>query len=206
MPWIRSSLWNHLESVQSLFDMGASIDAQDNDGITALMEASRCGLVGIVKLILENGADPNIQESDGNTALMLASCNGQLDIVKLLLDKGAQIDIQNHGGLSALMWACQKGRVQIDKYLLDMNAQIDPTSKQGRTSLHMVCNDEHLLERYVYINSFVDPHDKVELVHADKGAKVSARDIVGKSAVIHAIDHGNFDIAQVLYARVPNLE
>lgn len=51
---------------------GANINAQTLNGATPLIWASRCGRIGMVKLLLEFNADSKITDNRGNTALHLA--------------------------------------------------------------------------------------------------------------------------------------
>lgn len=91
--------------------LGAQVDAQDAQGMTALMRRAQTqGETGIeqMKFLLEHGANPNLQNRDGNTALHLASPkedtatlhNGRPSVAKtkLLLDHGARTDILNKAG------------------------------------------------------------------------------------------------------------
>ena len=65
------------------------------------MQASRTGLVNIVKLLVERGAEVNYQNPDGTTAMMLAASNGQAAVVKLLIEKGANTSLIDKWGKNA---------------------------------------------------------------------------------------------------------
>ena len=67
---------------------GCKIDAQDEEGSTALMCAAEHGHVEIVKLILDDpNCDCNIEDNDGSTALSIAMDAGHRDIGVLLYAK-----------------------------------------------------------------------------------------------------------------------
>lgn len=70
--------------VERLLDNGADVNAQDINGVTALMAAAAIGNESLVRMLLENGADVNIEGREDITALSLAKKNGHLDIVRLL--------------------------------------------------------------------------------------------------------------------------
>lgn len=61
------------ETVKILIDRGAIVDAQTEDGSTALMTAAFSGYVDIVDLLLRNGASPDLTDNDRERALMSGS-------------------------------------------------------------------------------------------------------------------------------------
>ena len=73
--------------VKKAINIGADINHENKNGVTALIAASITGKLYIVKILVEAGADLNIQNNDGYTALMVASKYGYLDIVKYLRSK-----------------------------------------------------------------------------------------------------------------------
>ena len=92
-----ASLEGHLEVTKLLIEEGVDVNAQDNEGWTALMYASGAGLKDrkdvnpeVVPLLIKAGADVNAQDNKGYTALKWASREGHTDIVKLLKEAGAK--------------------------------------------------------------------------------------------------------------------
>lgn len=80
-----SSKINNLELCRALIDLGADVNAQREDGWTALIMATSAGNTEACKLLLESGAKVNMQSSNGKTALMFAAEAGHLEICKLLI-------------------------------------------------------------------------------------------------------------------------
>lgn len=72
-----------IEAIESLIyrlkDKGANIDAQDNEGLSAIMRAVRDEDINLVKILLEHGADINATDSNGDTIL--------ISVCKLLIKK-----------------------------------------------------------------------------------------------------------------------
>ena len=70
---------NNLEMVKHLVENGADVNATDDDGYTALMCASLCGLFEVVEYLVGKSADVNATDKYGNTALIHACLFGFLD-------------------------------------------------------------------------------------------------------------------------------
>ena len=72
------------EIVRLLLDSGASVNALDDRGTTALMIAAGAGNVSVVQRLLESGANVNLETRSGRTARIAASENGHREVVELL--------------------------------------------------------------------------------------------------------------------------
>jgi ankyrin repeat protein len=75
------------EIVRALLNAGARVDAQDNNGYTALMLAVTQGRSASVALLLKAGANVNLKNNYGETALTLARDHAA--IKQLLISAGA---------------------------------------------------------------------------------------------------------------------
>ncbi len=86
-PLIDAAFNGELERCTELLKNSVTdINAQNNDGKTALMFAARNGHKEVVQLLLAHqGIAINAQDSNGYTALMLAAKNGHKEVVQLLL-------------------------------------------------------------------------------------------------------------------------
>ena len=73
----KSALGGHVELTRALADRGADVHAKNSAGEDALLQASRAGLVPIIKLLLERGCDPNTR-STATSALIAAAENGNI--------------------------------------------------------------------------------------------------------------------------------
>jgi ankyrin repeat protein len=87
-----ASFNGHREVVQALLAKGAQVNAQDSNGVTALILASLQGHIEVVQALLDKGADVNAKANDGGTARMVACFNGHRDVAQTLLDKGAKVN------------------------------------------------------------------------------------------------------------------
>ena len=94
----------NLEKVKEFLNSGfIEVNFQDEDGLTALIEASLHSHTEIVKLLLENGANPIISDDNEITALSLSANRGHTEIVRILLEAGADLNFQDDGWFAELM-------------------------------------------------------------------------------------------------------
>ncbi len=126
------------KTVAQLLRNGAKVNAQDNDGKTALhylvsssrikSELYEMEQVELLDTLLRNGADPNIQDKEGNTVLaqaLRATIGQHIGIMELekLLRSGANPNIKNVEGKTPLMLACEMdANYEIIVALLQANA------------------------------------------------------------------------------------
>jgi len=141
-----------MKIIKLLLDKGADVNAKDNHGNTALMDAAWEGKPNMVLLLLEKGADINAKENYGNTALMNVATGSQTDMVKFLLDKGSDVNAKNNHGDTALMLIADESNIidpstRLPSYhapdyliktaelLLDKGADKYVVNKNGETAL-----------------------------------------------------------------------
>ncbi len=132
----RASSKGDLSMVKKLISEGADINATDNSGRTALVEAAWAGHNAIVKFLIEKGADINTGDKAGYTALMRASEEGRDAIVATLVQKGADVNASGKvRGTTALMLAAERGHIKILEMLLEHDAKINAIDQYEETAL-----------------------------------------------------------------------
>ncbi|MCC6796214.1 MAG: ankyrin repeat domain-containing protein [Candidatus Hydrogenedentes bacterium] len=77
----------HPETLQSLLDHGALIDAQDAQGMTALHHAAKNGHNGVVEVLVQNGANKTIRDRMGKTAADYAASGGHQATLEAIVGK-----------------------------------------------------------------------------------------------------------------------
>ena len=105
-----------VHALELLLDAGSDVDAKDEHGQTALMNAARDGQTPVVRLLVSRGADLNHTAKFNLSAIMLAVINGRDAIVGVLADAGADLTIKGTGapgfaGKTALDLALAADRV-----------------------------------------------------------------------------------------------
>jgi hypothetical protein len=100
----RAAAGESLATVTLLFNRGANIHAQDNDGLNALMWASsNNNHADIVSFLADKGADIHVRGDDGHDALLLAALWGYIDVALELIARQADarvVDNQNYTALT----------------------------------------------------------------------------------------------------------
>ena len=132
-PLFRAGSDDHTEVVQLLLDSGADLDRAVNlyPGATRLHWASKVGLLGMVRSLLDAGADVNSQDDKGETPLHWAARNGNdcSAVAELLLASGAEVDKESNILTFPLSNAAANGNTKVCSVLLragaDINKEID---------------------------------------------------------------------------------
>ncbi len=83
---------------------GANVNARDNDGMTALMQAAGTNAES-VKILLKAKADPNAKDDEGATALIWSAREGYPETVIALLNAGADVKARDKNGKRAVDYA-----------------------------------------------------------------------------------------------------
>lgn len=94
-----------LDGAAAALDAGASPDAADRYGVTALVRAAGRGDHALVDLLLGRGARIDKGTAQDNTPLMLAAARGHRELVARLLQAGADPAHRNKWHYTARDWA-----------------------------------------------------------------------------------------------------
>jgi len=117
-----------------LLQNGASANARDAAGNSALMHAAVYGDTSFMRVLLKNGADVNATNAAGATALMRASFDQSK--VRLLLDQGAKVNLRSVLGNTPLILAARPAHCgSTVRLLLEHGADAKATNDFGATAL-----------------------------------------------------------------------
>ena len=109
----------------------------------SLLDASKRGLLEVVRRRLREGADPNNADNTGYTPLYWAIDSGHVEVVRELLQKGADPNQAIDNGETPLHWASFGGHVEVVRELLAAGADPTKTDFNGLTSLQVAEQKGH---------------------------------------------------------------
>jgi ankyrin repeat protein len=120
--------------IKRVLDSGASPNARDAAGTTALMRAAVYGDLSAMALLIERGADVDATNTQGATALMRAAFDAKR--VALLLNHGANVNVRSALGNSALILAARPANSHAAvQLLLEHGADAKATNNFGGSAL-----------------------------------------------------------------------
>jgi ankyrin repeat protein len=116
--WQQATSDGNAGKVRALLAGGQNVDARDEHGQTALMNAARLGHEQIVQVLVDAGADLNAKAKYNLTALMLAIVNGHTQIAEFLVKAGADVAVRGTGapgfsGKTALDLALERNLTEV---------------------------------------------------------------------------------------------
>lgn len=114
--WREATDAGDLNRVCALLDAGAAVDALDEHGQTALMNAAYRGDAALAQVLIGRGAHLNLTAKYRLTALMLAVINDHAEVVRVLVKAGADREIKGSKGpfqRTPLQYAEESGKADI---------------------------------------------------------------------------------------------
>ncbi|KAJ5876220.1 uncharacterized protein N7529_001804 [Penicillium soppii] len=123
---------NREEDALLLIEQGTDLNYRDEKGTTALSSASSCGLLDVVKSLLEANVNPDSVDQDGWTPLMAAAERGHSQVVRFLLEKQADVNWRSHDEMTPIL--CASGEA-VAALLLDAGADPNDADMNCRTPI-----------------------------------------------------------------------
>ena len=116
---------------RALLDRGATIDAKDREGKTALAKAAEADKLPLIRLLLERGANVNARAVDGSTPLFYAAEQDRGAVIALLLERGADPNLPGRKGVRPLAASAFNGSTDSVAELLKFGADPNALDNDG---------------------------------------------------------------------------
>ncbi len=167
-------------------ERGASPDARDEIGQTALMWAANHGNVELIERLLRAGADPTATSSAGNSALGLAVGSGRYEAMILLMRAGADVNQRLYCDMTPLHLAAACGNARAIESLIASGANMHALDGLGRSTI-MPAAPGH-----------GDGHVEAVQPLIAAGVDIEVSDTQGETARIIAATWGSTEMLQTL--------
>ncbi len=204
----------HSAQVEFFAKHNADIFAQDMKGNSPLSKALSSPTPDMLKMLVAS-ENVNSKDSSGNTALHVAiKKNAKIDYIKYLVDTGADVNARNKNGDSVLFIAAEKNRKDAGDLLIEKNADIFATNVQNSSPLRIALTHGGDLQEWLITSKTLNTTDgsgNTPLHYAaewnlnsavtfliQKGAKVTAENANGESALFSAVKSNNPQTIKIL--------
>lgn len=158
-----------LAAARTLLQQGASANAADPDGTTALHWAVRSDSVELVRALLRAGARAGAANRYGVTPLSLAAVNGSAATTRLLLEAGADPNVVFGAGETVLMTAARTGRPDVIRLLLDRGADVRARERSfGETALMWAAGHDNADAVRLLMKAGADPEARSTVLEFPK--------------------------------------
>ena len=177
-------------TVERLIREGASLNARDTRGRTALLAATHGNHIEAARALIAAGADVNAKDNMEDSAFLYAGAEGRNEILKLTLP-AADLKSTNRYGGTALIPAAHHGHPETVRILLGTAIDRDHINKLGWTAL---------LEA-VILGDGGPTHSEIVRLLVEAGASVTIADRDGVTPLQHAKRRGFAAMSRILEAR-----
>ena len=183
-PATIATKYGHIEITEYLLNAGADIK---ECGHILLNEASRLGVLDLVKKMVDSGVDVNKKAMD-EVNIVTASRKGYLDVVEYLILNGANLNKKNADGETALISAFRWKHFDILNMLIEKGADVNQQDNRGETVLMMASQTGHL----EMIGKLIENGADVNIKSAFGGTAMSlAKDEETRRAILEAVKKKN---------------
>ncbi|WP_153787934.1 ankyrin repeat domain-containing protein [Pseudomonas sp. EMN2] len=124
-----------LPAIRQALAQGATLDARDDQGQTALLVATHANQVAAAQVLIEAGADVNAKDNIHDSPYLYAGARGLDEILRLTLAHGADLKSTNRYGGTALIPAAERGHVQTVQLLIDAGVEVNHLNRLHWTAL-----------------------------------------------------------------------
>ena len=154
-------------SIRTLLNLGADVNAVDSNGMAALGYAALMNSTAAAKILLAaDGLSTEARDYMGNTVLLLAASHDFTEMCSMLIDAGANINATNYIGNTALTMAVSKGADRTAELLVSLGADVNTTDNWGRTPLIIAAEHDNAALVKKMLKAGADIHSKNKQGHS----------------------------------------
>jgi ankyrin repeat protein len=124
----------HLPIITYLIEQDASIEAINNFGWNALLEATRAGQMDVVRLMDEYQLNLNVTSQRGDGLIHAAVQGNTTDLVQFYFDRGVNVDRPNKDGVTPVMLAAERRCEASFRDLVRLGADLDQLDNAGNSA------------------------------------------------------------------------
>lgn len=136
VPDIHSiAITGELEGLEEAIAAADDLDAWDDFGDTALMNAAMFDNLAVARALVNAGANVDALGDDGSTALMSAIFWESFEVMEFLVESGADINLADDDMWAPITYAIFFSTPEFTQYLLDHGANTENRGSSGETSL-----------------------------------------------------------------------
>lgn len=220
-PLMLSVLSGHTDSVYSLLNKGASVEAKDKWGRTALHRGAVTGHEECVEALLQHNANFLVRDCKGRTPIHLAAACGHFGVLGSLLHAAQSVEtlplLTDNQGYTPLHWTCYNGHDTCVEALLEQEVFHKPVGNPFSPLHCAVIHDnegaaEMLIETLgpgivnakdsknrtpLHAAAFTDHVECLQLLLSHT-AQVNCVDAAGKTPLMMAAENGQTNAVELL--------
>lgn len=132
------------EMIFQLSEYKIEMNAQDNEGKTAVHYAVQNQDLASIAYLAERGADLNIKDNQGQQPLIYSIIRGHLPLTQCLVEHGADVNIKDNQGKRPLDYSVIQGHLPLTQCLVGHGADVNIKNDQGDTPLHVAINEDKI--------------------------------------------------------------
>ena len=166
-----AAMTGNKETLRSLLQRKANVNAAQIDGTTALHWAVRADDLETAELLIGAGANVSAANRAGATPMLLATINGSAAMIEKLVAAGADPNAAlTKTGDTALMMASRTGKIEAVRALLDHSAQVNAKETWGdTTALMWAVSERHAAVVKLLIDHRADVNARSKFVPSASG-------------------------------------
>jgi uncharacterized protein len=167
---------------------GANLETRDERGRTPLLLAATHDRLGVARLLVYLGADPDALDNQHDTPWLVTGVTGSVDMLEELLPAEPDVTIRNRFGGTSLIPASERGHVAYVRRAVRTRIDVNHVNDLGWTAL---------LEA-VILGDGSRRYQQIVTILLDAGADPKIADRQGITALQHAEQRGQRDVARIL--------